>query len=96
MAAQSWPVLTCTPFSECQRNSTSLAAKYESVAKQMVADYPYHGMANNSTQYYSTKSGVNTYFVGIGGLAGSYVDTNPYPASACSDTQDIHCLHFDR
>jgi len=66
-------------------NPTSLTAKYESVAKQFLADYPYHGVANNSTQYYSTKSGVNTYFVGIGGLAGSVVDTDPYPASGCTD-----------
>jgi hypothetical protein len=65
---------------------TCLTAKYESVAKQFFADYPYHGVANNSTLYYSTKSGVNTYFVGIGGLAGSVVDTNPYPASGCSDS----------
>jgi len=66
-------------------NPTSLTAKYESVAKQFLADYPYHGVANNSTQYYSTKSGVNTYFVGIGGLVASVVDTNPYPASGCTD-----------
>ena len=39
---------------------TTLTAKHESVAKQMLADYPYHGIANNSTQYYSTKNGVNT------------------------------------
>jgi hypothetical protein len=67
-------------------NPTSLTAKYESVAKQLLADYPYHGIANNSTQYYSTKSGVKTYFVGIGALVASVVDTNPYPASGCSDT----------
>jgi hypothetical protein len=67
-------------------NPTSLTAKYESVAKQFLADYPYHGIANNSTQYYSTKSGVNTYFVGIGALVASTVDTTPYPASGCSDS----------
>jgi hypothetical protein len=67
-------------------NPTSLTAKYESVAKQFLADYPYHGVANNSTQYYSTKSGINTYFAGIGGLAGAVVDTDPYPASGCTDT----------
>jgi hypothetical protein len=66
---------------------TSLTSKYESVAKQFLADYPYHGVANNSTQYYSTKSGVNTYFVGIGALVGSVIDTNPYPASGCSDAK---------
>ena len=63
---------------------TALTAKYESVAKQMFSDYPYHGIANNRTQYYSTTSGTR-YFVGTGGLAGSYVDTHAYPASGCHD-----------
>jgi hypothetical protein len=63
----------------------SLTAKYKSVAKQMLSDYPYHGIANNSTQYYSTTNGTR-YFVGTGGLAASYVDTHAYPASGCSDS----------
>ena len=67
-------------------HATTLTSKYESVAKQFLADYPYHGIANNSTQYYSTKSKVNTYFVGIGALVASVVDADPYPASACTDT----------
>ena len=66
--------------------ATSLTAKYQTVAKNLLVDYPYHGIANNSTQYYSTSGSVNTYFIGKGGLAGSVVDTQPYPASACSDT----------
>ncbi len=66
--------------------STTLTAKYQAVAKQMLADYPYHGISNNSTQYYSTNSGINTYFAGIGGLVASVVDTNPYPASGCHDS----------
>lgn len=66
-------------------NSTSLSSKYQSVAKQFLGDYPDHGIANNSTQYYSTTSGTK-YFVGKGGLSGSYVDTNPYPASGCTDS----------
>jgi hypothetical protein len=64
---------------------TSLTAKYESVARQFLNDYPYHGIANNSTQYYSTTSGTK-YFVAKGGLIAAYIDTNPYPASACTDT----------
>ncbi len=66
--------------------STGLTAKYESVAKQMLADYPYHGIASNSAQYYSITSGIKHYFVGVGGLAGSAVDTNPYPVSGCHDS----------
>lgn len=66
--------------------ATGLSAKYQAVAKQFLADYPSHGIANNSTQYYSTKSGVNKYFLGTGKLVASYVDTNPYPTSGCSDS----------
>lgn len=66
-------------------SATSLSAKYQSVAKRFLADYPYHGIANNSTQYYSTNSGTK-YFVAKGGLAGTYLDTNAYPASGCSDS----------
>ena len=74
-----------TPTKLQNGNPTSLTAKYESVAKQFLADYPYHGVANNSTQYYSTTGGTH-YFVGIGGLVASVVDTDPYPPSGCSDT----------
>jgi len=70
---------------------TSLSATYQSIAKRMLADYPYHGVSNNSTQYYSQPvatpcTGTKTYFVGTGGLIASYVDTNPYPASGCHDS----------
>jgi hypothetical protein len=65
--------------------STSLTAKYQATVKQMLADYPYHGIANNSTQYYSSINGVTQYFVSPGGLAGAVVDTNPYPVSGCHD-----------
>jgi hypothetical protein len=67
-------------------NPTSLSTKYQTVTKQFLGDYPYHGIANNSTQYYSVKNGVSKYFTGVGKLAASYIDTNPYPASGCSDT----------
>lgn len=65
-------------------NPTSLSTKYENVAKQFLGDYPYHGIANNSTQYYSTTSGTK-YFKATGGLTGFYIDTNAYPASGCTD-----------
>ena len=64
---------------------TSLSAKYKSLATQFLADYPMHGIANNSTQYYSGST-TKKYFVPSGGLAASYVDTNPYPASGCTDS----------
>lgn len=65
--------------------TTSLTAKYEATVKQMLSDYPYHAIANNSTQYYSSIAGATNYFVSQGGLAGAYVDMNPYPASGCHD-----------
>lgn len=65
--------------------ATGLSAKYQAVAKQFLGDYPSHGIANNSTQYYSTTSGTK-YFSGAGKLVATYVDTNPYPASVCSDS----------
>ena len=73
-----------TPATLQNGNSTGLSAKYESVAKTFLGDYPDHAIANNSSQYYSTTSGTK-YFVGKGGFAGFYVDTNPYPASGCTD-----------
>src|SRR5207302_4518826 len=66
-------------------HSTTLSSKYQTVTKQFLGDYPDHGIANNSTQYYSTTSGTK-YFVGKGAFAGFYLDTNPYPSSGCSDT----------
>jgi len=60
---------------------TSLSAKYQAVTKQFLADYPAHGITNNSTQYNQG----SFYFKGTGGLAGVYVDTNPYPGKDCND-----------
>ncbi len=62
--------------------TTSLTAKYESVAKQFLTDYPGHGITNNSTQY---NNGAN-YFSGKGAFSGYAVDTDPYPTSGCSDS----------
>jgi len=65
--------------------STTLTAKYQSVAKAFLGDFPNHGIANNSTQYFSVTNNVKTYFVGKGVFSGAVVDTHPYPASACND-----------
>ena len=65
--------------------ATSLTAKYEATVKQLLSDYPYHSLANNSTQYWSLIGGVTKYFISPGGLAGAYVDKNPYPPSGCHD-----------
>ena len=62
--------------------ATTLTAKYQAVAKQMLADYPYHGISNNSTQYYSTKAGINTYFAGIAGSSPPWWTPIPIPPAA--------------
>lgn len=64
---------------------TTLSAKYQAVTKQFLADYPTHGIANNSTQYYSGTT-TKKYFLPSGGLAGSFVDTNHYPVGGCTNS----------
>jgi len=64
--------------------ATSLPAHYQTVQKNLLADYPGHGIGNNNTQYYSGST-TKTYIQNAGALGGSYVDTSAYPASGCSD-----------
>jgi hypothetical protein len=66
--------------------STSMSAHYQTVQKNMLADYPGHGIDNNNTQYYQIVGTNTTYVHNSGSLAGSHVDTNPYPASGCTDS----------
>jgi hypothetical protein len=66
--------------------ATGMTAHYQAVQRNMLIDYPAHGIDNNNTQYYqTTATGAKQYIQNRGGLGGSYVDTNPYPASGCSD-----------
>jgi len=65
--------------------ATSLSTRYQSVQANLLGYYPAHGLDNNNTQYYQTVNGSTTYITNTGGLAGFYVDTNPYPASGCND-----------
>ncbi len=67
-------------------SSTGYSALYQSVINNFANDYTGHGIANNSTQYYQIIGGVTTYIKTTGGSAGSYLDTNPYPASGCTDS----------
>ncbi len=66
--------------------STSMSAHYQTVQKNLLGDYPAHGIDNNNTQYYQIVGTARSYIRNSGGLAGSYVDTSPYPASGCTDT----------
>jgi len=66
---------------------TSLTAHYESIQTRMLSDYPGHGIDNNNTQYYQTIASKTTYIQNKGGAAAiSYVDTDAYPSSGCSDS----------
>jgi hypothetical protein len=65
-------------------NPTSIPAAYQTVEKNMLTDYPGHGIDNNNTQYYQGTS-PKKYIQNVGKLAATFVDTNPYPASGCSD-----------
>jgi hypothetical protein len=66
-------------------NPTSMTAHYQGVLKNMLADYPGHGIDNNNTQYFQIVGGATQYIQNKGGLAGFFVDTSAYPASGCSD-----------
>ena len=70
--------------------ATSMSAHYQNVQKALLKLYPGHGIDNNNTQYYMTKSSglfsQTLYIQNAGGLVKSIVDTTPYPASGCSDS----------
>jgi hypothetical protein len=65
--------------------ATSMSAGYQTVEKNMLTDYPGHGIDNNNTQYYQGTT-TKKYIQNAGKLAATYVDTNLYPASGCSDS----------
>jgi len=66
--------------------ATSMTAHYQTVQKNMLLDYPKHGIDNNNTQYYQVSGTTKSYIQNYGYLAGSYVDTAAYPASGCNDS----------
>jgi len=66
--------------------STSMSAHYQLVQRNLLTDYPGHGLDNNNTQYYQIVGGKTTYINNAGGFGGYYVDTAPYPASGCADS----------
>ncbi|HWO30326.1 MAG TPA: hypothetical protein VNO32_16150 [Candidatus Acidoferrum sp.] len=66
--------------------ATTMSAHYQAVEKNMLGDYVAHGIDNNNTQYYQQVSGVKSYIQNKGTAAISTVDTDPFPASGCTDT----------
>jgi hypothetical protein len=65
--------------------ATTLSTHYRTVQKNLLTDYQAHSVSSNNTQYYQTVGNTTTYIKGLGGFAGTYVDTNPYPGSGCRD-----------
>jgi hypothetical protein len=70
--------------------ATSFSSRYQDVQKALLSLYPGHGIANNNTQYYSTTCVgflcTTNYIQNAGGLGGTWVDTQDYPASGCADS----------
>jgi hypothetical protein len=67
--------------------ATSMTVHYQTVETNLLKDYPAHGIDNINTQYYQTTgTGAKQYIQNKGAFGGSFVDTDPYPASGCSDT----------
>jgi hypothetical protein len=69
---------------------TSLPASYQNIQASLLSLYPGHSLGNNNTQYYqTTHNGIfsfTSYVQNTGSFGGSYVDTDPYPASGCYDS----------
>jgi len=76
--------------------ATSMSAHYQTVQKNMLGDYSAHGIDNNNTQYYQQLNftGKISYIQNKGATAAiTYVDTNPFPASGCTDSATpLNCI----
>ena len=66
--------------------TTTLPAHYQTVVKNFFGDYPSHTLASNNTQYFQVIGTAKTFIHGGGSFGGAFVDTDPYPASGCSDS----------
>ena len=64
--------------------ATSMAGNFRSVINAMAQGLISNHLAGTATQYYQNTTSQTV--VNQGGLAGTYLDTNAYPASACTDT----------
>jgi hypothetical protein len=63
---------------------TGMSASYRPIVRQLLSDYPGHGIDNNNTQYY--QMGATTKYIhNSGRFGGAALDTSPYPASTCTD-----------
>jgi hypothetical protein len=69
--------------------TATLTSHYEAVQTNFAHDYAGHSIDNNNTQYYQTSptkyvSGLTPTVAGES-FGGSYVDTDAFPASSCTD-----------
>jgi hypothetical protein len=65
--------------------ATGFTANYMAINNHQAGYYQGHGLGNINTQYYQV-IGSTKYIQNLGGYGGTYVDTDPYPASGCTDT----------
>ena len=65
--------------------ATSMSSHYQFVQRALIHDYQGHSIGSNNTQYYQTIGGVTTYIESRWFTYYTYVDTNPYPVSGCTD-----------
>ena len=68
----------------------TMVSGYQAILNNVATDYMGHDLSSITTQYYQTVSGTTKYVSGLpsevtstGSLGGTYVDTDPYPASIC-------------
>ena len=73
--------------------TATLTAHYQTVANDFASDYAGHSIDSILTQYYQTPQPNSlNYIHGLstagtaGSYAGSVIDTDPFPASGCTDT----------
>jgi hypothetical protein len=69
--------------------ATSLPTSYRNIQLALLRSYPGHGIDNNNTQYYMVTGSLffrfTSFVQNVGSFGDSYVDTDPYPSSGCSD-----------
>jgi hypothetical protein len=75
-----------TPSSLQDGTPVALTSQYKVAAATLAVDYPGHGIANNSTQYYENDNGVLNFVGSAGANGGQYTDTSAYPSGGCSYT----------
>jgi hypothetical protein len=70
-----------TPSHLQDGTAVSLTAFYKQAAATLAVDYPGHGIANNSTQYYQNNAGTLQFISTAGANGGQYTGTSAYPTT---------------